>query len=91
MKITKRQLRRIIKEEKRKLLSEDRIRGLHSDTRYEDQAKKALTNMYEIMVQAIVDDGHMREEAEELSIQVVKDVFSEFLDSVGWLQQSGIR
>ena len=85
MKITKRQLRRIIQEEKRKVLSEDRNRGLYSDTRYEEKVKKALTDMYEIMEQNIVDDGFMREEAEDMAGKAVMEVVKEFMSGMGHL------
>jgi serine/threonine protein phosphatase PrpC len=85
MKITKRQLRRIIKEEKRKILNENRTRGSYSDVRYEDKVKKALTDMYEIMEQNIVDDGFMREEAEDMAAGVVMELVREFMSSMGHL------
>ncbi len=89
MKITKRQLRRIIKEEKTKILSEmtagERARGLFLDDAMAERAKAHLTALYDGAVNdAIAEEGLMAEEAEEMAIGGVLEVVKEFLDSVGY-------
>ena len=123
MKITKRQLRRIIREEAAKMtdkydddpalagdqdelpdhlqkgiidkaeekpgLSEQlaagsRIRGLHLDDAMSERAKTLMTHLYNNAVTDIIaEEGVLEEEAEEMAIVGVVEVFKEFLDSVG--------
>ena len=88
MRITKRQLRRIIKEEKTKLAEQmtlgSRARGLMQD----DMAKRVkahLTGLYNGAVNDLIaEEGLMGEEAEEMAIAGVVEVVKEFLDSVGY-------
>ena len=89
MKITKRQLRRIIKEEKTKILSEmtagERARGLLLDDAMAERTKTLMTHLYNNAVNdAIAEEGLMTEEAEEMAIGGVLEVVKEFLDSVGY-------
>ena len=91
MKITKKQLRRIIKEERSKLLNEmnpranaARIRGLHLDDAVSERTKTLMTQLYNNAVTDIIaEEGVLEEEAEEMAIVGVIEVVREFLDSVG--------
>mgnify|MGYP003110588340 CR=1 FL=1 len=88
MKITKRQLRRIIKEEKASLLSEmtlgERGRGL-IDNNMAERSKTLMTHLYTNAVNDfIAEEGLMEEEAEEMAVAAVTEVFGEFLDSIGY-------
>ena len=87
MKITKRQLRRIIKEEKARLTEQmslgQRGRGLIDDTMAE-RTKTLMTHLYSNATNDfIAEEGLMEEEAEEMAIAAVVEVVKEFLDSVG--------
>tara|TARA_Y100000310_G_C20126825_1_gene554025 strand:- start:178 stop:459 length:282 start_codon:yes stop_codon:yes gene_type:complete len=88
MKITKRQLRRIIKEEKTRLLKETaplRFRGAFVNDAEAEKIKRSLTLLYNATVNNIIaEEGVMTEEAEELGAQTVVEIFKEFLDSVGF-------
>ena len=88
MKITKRQLRRIIKEEKAKLAEQmtlgQRGRGLIDNTMAE-RAKAHLTGLYDGAVNDLIaEEGLTEEEAEEMAVAAVIEVVKEFLDSVGY-------
>ena len=88
MKITKKQLRRIIKEEKAKLAEQmtlgSRARGLMQD----DMAKRVkahLTGLYNGTVNDLIaEEGLMEEEAQDMAIGGVLEIVKEFLDSVGY-------
>ena len=87
-KISKRQLRRIIKEEKARLseqmTSGSRIRGLHLDDAMSERTKTLMTHLYNNAVTDIIaEEGVLEEEAEEMAIVGVIEVVKEFLDSVG--------
>ena len=88
MKITKRQLRRIIKEEKARLSEQmtpgSRIRGLHLDDAMSERTKTLMAHLYNNAVTDIIaEEGVLEEEAEEIAIVGVIEVVKEFLDSVG--------
>ena len=88
MKITKRQLRRIIKEEKAKLTEQmtlgSRARGLMQNDMAE-RTKTLMTHLYNNSVNDfIAEEGLMAEEAEEMAVAGVVEVVKEFLDSVGY-------
>ena len=89
MKITKRQLRRIIKEEKANILSEmtagERARGLFLDDAMAERTKTLMTHLYNNAVNdAIAEEGLEAAEAEEMVIEGVLEVVREFLDGVGY-------
>ena len=88
MRITKRQLRRIIKEEKAQLTEQmtlgSRGRGLIDDAMAE-RTKTLMMHLYSNAVNDfIAEEGLMEEEAEEMAIAAVVEVVKEFLDSVGY-------
>ena len=88
MKISKRQLKRIIKEEKARILSEmthgSRIRGLHLDDAMSERTKTLMTHLYNNAVTDIIaEEGVLEEEAEEMAVVGIIEVVKEFLDSVG--------
>ena len=88
MKITKSQLRRIIKEEKAKLLTElsqgERARGLYIDDAMASSVKSTLEQMYNNGVNDAIADGEDEMDAEEMCAAGVTEVVGEFLDSVGF-------
>ena len=88
MKITKRQLRQIIKEEKSKLLTElsqgERARGLYIDDAMASSVKTTLEQMYNSAVNDAIDDGEDEMDAEEMCAAAITEVVGEFLDSVGF-------
>tara|TARA_R110000824_G_scaffold329581_1_gene516336 strand:+ start:222 stop:506 length:285 start_codon:yes stop_codon:yes gene_type:complete len=88
MKITKQQLKRIIKEEKAKVLLEmtggERSRGLLLDDAMAERTKTLMTHLYNNAVNdAITEEGLMKEEAEEMAVVGVMEVVKEFLNAVG--------
>ena len=88
MKITKRQLRRIIKEEKARILSEmtpgERGRGL-LDNNMAEKTKSWLSGLYSSAVnEFIAEEGLTEEEAKEMAAAAVGEVVKEFFDSVGY-------
>ena len=88
MKISKRQLRQIIKEEKAKLLTElsqgERARGLYIDDAMASSVKSTLEQMYNKAVDDAIDDGEDEMDAEEMCAAAITEVVGEFLDSVGF-------
>ena len=91
MRITRQQLRKIIKEEKTKVLAEQfgtnqRMRGLYIDDSMASSVKIKLQRMYENALNDIIADGEAMDEseAEELAVRAVTEVFGEFLDSIGF-------
>ena len=88
MKITKRQLKEIVKEERAKLIEQmnlgSRGRGLMRD----DMAKRAKAHLEGLYNGAINDfmaeEDLMAHEAEEMAVAAVIEVVKEFLDSVGY-------
>ena len=88
MKITNKQLRRLIREEKAQLTEQmtlgSRGRGLIDDAMAE-RTKTLMTHLYNNAVNDfIAEEGLMEEEAEEMAIAAVVEVVKEFLDSVGY-------
>ncbi len=88
MRISKKQLRRIIKEEKAKLAEQmtlgQRGRGL-IDNVMAERAKTLMTHLYTNATNDfIAEEGLMEEEAEEMAVAAVVEVVKEFLDSVGY-------
>jgi len=81
MKITKRQLRRIIKEEKAKVLSEtmdqaDRTIGLYFDVRHQQMAFDSLSVLFdESVADAIAMDGYEEDEARFMVLKGITKLF----------------
>jgi len=71
MKITKRQLRRIIKEEKQRLLSENRgvemALGSFANVSTTDQLTDSILNVLQEVEMGAVEDGHGDEDAGEMA------------------------
>ena len=85
MKITKRQLRRIIKEEKAKVLAEqttgaDRAIGLYFDMKHQQMAFDSLSVLFdESVADAMSMDGMMEEEAVDAVTAGLRKLFNEWL------------
>ena len=83
MKITKQQLRRIVKEEKDKLLNEsiaiDRTIGLYFDVMQQKTAFDALTKLFNDAVGEAIEDGYEDEEAVADVAAGVRKVFENWL------------
>ena len=91
MKITKRQLRRIIREEKQKLISEQgmtpgsRALGAFAPTDQVDRIKTGLSRLHDGMVNDIIaEEGLMTDEAEDMAAEGIVELVREFLDSIGY-------
>ena len=80
MKITKRQLRRIIKEEKQ-LLREQQSRaiGLYFDVGMMESLTALLDDMYHNAMEAAAEDGLHAAEAYEVILQGIRDLVEEEL------------
>ena len=86
MKITKRQLRRIIKEEKTRLLREmtgaDRAIGLYFDQKHQQMAFDSLSVLFdESVADAVSMDGLMEEEAVDMISEAMRQLFEEWLNN----------
>ena len=84
MRITKRQLRRIIKEEKARLLNEmtgaDRAIGLYFDVKHQQMAFDSLSVLFdESVADAMSMDGMMEEEAVDAVTAGLRKLFNEWL------------
>lgn len=95
MKITKRQLRRIIKEERSKLLVEmnptanaERTVGLHAPTSRVATLKDAIDKLQGDIVDSVIEDGLEEDEAEEMAADAVMMVLSNVLLDIGMVKQS---
>ena len=90
MKVTKRQLRRIIKEEKGQLREQpqspgERARGLYVDDFLANQAGDFLLQMYDQMTEEAQADGVELEEAEDMAAEGLLTVVDDVLKQVGHL------
>lgn len=86
MKITKRQLRRIIKEEKAKILAEERS---YSQITMES-VNRALNEAWNEMQESyVVSEGYSEEEAFELAAQDLMGLVDGFMDSIGFRGKFG--
>ena len=90
MRITKRQLKRIIREEKGKLREQsqspgERARGLYADDAMAKQAESILLNLYDVMTEAMQADGLELEEAEDMAAEGLLHVVNNVLQQVGHL------
>ena len=84
MKITKRQLRRIIKEEKTRLLEQqqtgaDRAIGLYFDVNQQKMAFDSLAVLFDEAVTDAIDDGAMDDEAVDMVSEGLRKLFDEWL------------
>ena len=90
MKISKRQLKTIIKEEKQKLREQsqssgERARGLYADDSMAKQAESILLNLYDVMTEAMQEDGFEIEEAEDMAAEGLLAIVNNVLRGVGHL------
>ena len=90
MRVTKRQLRRIIKEEKGKLREQpqspgERARWLYADDFLANQAGDFLHQMYDQMTEEAQADGVELEEAEDMAAEGLLTVVDDVLKRVGHL------
>ena len=83
MKITKRHLRRLIKEEKARLLNEmtgaDRAIGLYFDVNQQKMAFDSLSVLFDESVVDAMEDGAMEEEAATMVADGLRQLFEEWL------------
>ena len=91
MKITKRQLRRIIKEEKRKLQEQrspgDRAMGMYADMRAMSNAEAAMEEFMVSVIEAAAEDlevGEDDNEAYEYGRLALIELFSTFAGNYGF-------
>ena len=90
MKITKRQLRRIIKEEKNKLREQpqspgQRARGLYADDAMARQAQDLLSALYDQMTEAAQEEGLDIGEAEDMAAEGLLTTVDTVLKTMGHL------
>ena len=80
MKVTKRQLKRIIKEEKQKLVNEmrgmdvQRFEGLHFDTKLSDEFVRTAADLITNAMESAQEDGLEGYEARELVLAVIQQL-----------------
>ena len=84
MKITKRQLRRIIKEERSRLLNEqqsgaDRAIGLYFDVAQQKMTFDSLTVLFDESVADAIEDGAMDDEAVDMVSEGLRKLFDEWM------------
>jgi methanogenic corrinoid protein MtbC1 len=87
MKVTKRQLRQIIKEERAKLLHEQAGAFLKQSTL--EALHDALETAYFEATDAAVEDGYDKLEALEAAFAAVMEEVDGFADSVGFYTRTG--
>jgi hypothetical protein len=83
MKITKRQLRRIIKEEKAKVLAEqetsaDRAIGLYFDVNQQKMTFESLSVLFDESVVDAIEDGYEEIEARQVVLEAMEQLFEEW-------------
>ena len=95
MKITKRQLRRIIAEEKQKLLVEmnpvanaERSLSMYANTVVVDQLKKAIGDLLENITAEAIEDELEEDEASALAAEAMVAAVSDAFMSVGMYDQA---
>ena len=90
MKITKRQLKRIIREENAKLINESRLGeralGLYADTLEVDTLKKQITSFIDNVWANAADDGLEIEEASEMAELAFADLAAEAAGTLGMMR-----
>jgi len=91
MKITKSQLKRIIREEKTRLLNEqgahtlqgassaDRTIGTYFDINVQKQVTSLLTDLYENAIESAMEDGMDLLDAEEVVEPAMRQMFEDWL------------
>ena len=94
MKVTKRQLQRIIKEERAKLLNEmgsaanaERTLGMYADTSAVDQLSKSIAGLLQNIELEAIDDGLEEDEAEEVAIDAVLLAVAQAFQAVGMIAE----
>ena len=94
MKVTKTQLKRIIKEEKQKLLVEmnpiataERSLGMYANTSVIDQMSKSIADLLQNIEIEAIDDGLEEDEAEEMAIDAVLLAVAQAFQSVGMVAE----
>ena len=94
MKVTKRQLRRIIKEEKSRLLVEmnpvknaERSLGMYANTAIVDQLSKSVTDLLQNIEVEAIEDGLEEDEAEEMAIDAVVLAVAQAFQSAGMVAE----
>ena len=95
MKVTKRQLKRIIKEEKTRLFNElgahtlsgassaDRTIGLYFDINVQKQVTSLLNALYEGAIESAMEDGMDLLDAEEVVKPAMRQMFEDWLNTTG--------
>mgnify|MGYP001445260593 FL=1 len=94
MKVTKTQLKRIIKEEKQKLLVEmnpianaERSLGMYANTSVIDQMSKSIADLLQNIEIEAIDDGLEEDEAEEMAIDAVVLAVAQAFQSAGMVAE----
>ena len=94
MKVTKRQLKRIIKEEKQKLLVEmnpvknaERSLSMYANTTVVDQMSKSITTLLQNIEMEAIEDGLEDDEAEEMAIDAVVLAVAQAFQSAGMVAE----
>jgi len=90
--LTKRQLRRIIKEEKKNILNEmegvDRAIGLYFDVNQQKMTFDSLTVLLDESVADAIEDGYEEDEARDVVLLAIQKLFNEWINSMrggsGW-------
>ncbi len=87
MKISKTQLKRIVREEKQKLQEQQspgkRARGLYASDAMAKQAESILLDLYDSMTDAMQEDGVAMEEAEDMAAEGLLQIVNNVLQHVG--------
>ena len=95
MKVSKQQIRRIIKEEKAKLLVEmnpvanaERSLGMYANTVVVDQLNKTVARLLEDITSEAVEDGLEEDESYDLAVDAVVMAVHEAFLSAGMVDQA---
>ena len=83
MRIAKRQLRRIIREEKAKIQEQSRALGLYASISHVEQIKSELNNLYGQIEEDAMLDGLEEGEAEDAAGEAIMQLVKEFLGGMG--------
>ncbi len=94
MKITKRQLKRIIKEEKAKLLNEnnpmanaERMQGAYADTTAIDEIENAMSDLQAGVNADAFDDMQDEDEADDAAVAALTFTVAQTFQSLGMMAQ----
>ena len=94
MKVTKTQLKKIIKEEKAKLLVEmnpvknaERSLGMYANTAVVDQMTKSIVDLLQNIEVEAIGDGLEEDEAEEMAIDAVVLAVAQAFQSAGMVAE----